>query len=92
MGTQRTFVSPGTSAFYQHQTNWRLKALECAKDSNTKEELFMTSPVSMSRDDFREFAGRLREIIKEFSQRVKDSPAEEIACLNIDFFKIFSAF
>lgn len=88
MGPQRTFVSPGSSGFYQHQTNWRLRALTRAKDSSSKTEIFFTSPVSLSAEDFERLSARMREWIREFSETVRDSPAEKVVCLNLDFFEV----
>jgi len=85
MGPQTTFVPRDSPFVHKHHSNWRLKALE-QSDQNNERDLFFTSPVSLSKKDFENLKVKLTELIKEFSAVVKDSPAEEVACLNIDFF------
>lgn len=87
MGPQRTFLEFGSPHLLKHQTNWRLKALQQA-DQLSEKELMFTSPISVSKDDFQKIREHLADYIKQFSQIVKDSPAEDIACLNIDLFWI----
>jgi len=50
--------------------------------------MMFTSPVSLSREDFVKIRESLAGLLKSISQTVKDSPEEDIACLNIDFFWI----
>lgn len=78
---------PNESPFVvKHHTNWRMKAIQ-KMDSRTKEELFFTSPMSISKKDFEILREKLNLAIKEVVNVAKDSPAEEIVCLNIDFFR-----
>ncbi len=87
MGPQRTFLEFGSPHLLKHLSNWRMKALQRA-DELTEKELMFSSPISVSRADFQKIREQLADYIKQFSQIVKDSPAEDIACLNIDFFWI----
>jgi uncharacterized protein (TIGR02147 family) len=89
LGTQRTFIEHGSPHLLKHHSNWRIKALEQA-DRISESELMFTSPFSVSKDDFQKIREQVTELLKQFSQVVKDSPAEEIACLNIDLFWIQS--
>mgnify|MGYP003396198606 CR=1 FL=1 len=71
----------------KHHTNWRMRAIQ-KMDTREASELFFTSPMSMSKAD----VARVREIfaksIQETIDICRDSPAEELVCLNIDLFKI----
>jgi uncharacterized protein (TIGR02147 family) len=89
MGQQSTFLPRNSPLIMKHHTNWRLKALDRA-EKGIEDELFYTSPVSMSEKDYESFRLRLTALIKEFSSTVKDSKEEQVACLNIDFFKLKS--
>lgn len=87
MGQQTTFV-PRTSPFvHKHHTNWRLKGLE-QSELNLDSNLFFTSPISLSPSDFERIKILLTNLIKEFSSIVRESQSEELACLNLDFFKL----
>ena len=47
-----------------------------------------TAPVSLSKADFEKLREEMIGFIKNFLAKVHTSPAEELACLNIDFFRI----
>jgi len=85
MGPQRTHLESTSPLIQKHHSNWRLKALQ-RSDSLDPEELMYTSPVSLSREDFKIIREDLVLMIKKVLDRVHPSPAEEVACLNIDFF------
>ncbi|MNL24554.1 hypothetical protein D3C87_1459930 [compost metagenome] len=85
MGPQRTFLEHGSPHLLKHHGNWRIKALQQA-DKISEKELMFTSPVSLSRDDFEILREQIADFIKHFLTVVKDSPAQDLACLNIDFF------
>lgn len=87
VGVQRTFLEQGSPHLVRHHTNWRNKSIQKA-DQVAPEELMFTSPLSLSRQDFAKIREQLAELIKSVSQTVKDSPSEEMACLNIDWFWI----
>lgn len=87
MGTQRTFLEQGSPHLLKHHSNWRIKSLHQA-DNLSDKELMFTSPVSLSKNDFDKLREELATFIKMFLKTVADSPAEDIACLNIDFFWI----
>jgi uncharacterized protein (TIGR02147 family) len=87
MVPQMTFLEHGSPHLLKHHTNWRIKALSQIEQIS-ESELMFTSPVSLSRQDFKKLREELAEYIKGFLATVKDSPADELACLNIDFFWI----
>jgi uncharacterized protein (TIGR02147 family) len=85
MHVKRTFLEQGSPHLPRHHTNWRLRALTYA-DSLTDKELMFTSPMSLSRQDFGKLREMIAELLKNTSEVVKDSPAEDVACLNVDLF------
>lgn len=87
MGVSRTFLERGSIYLSKHHTNWRLQAIQKV-DEITDQELMFTSPISVSRDDFENIRTEISSMIQKISARVKDSPAEDVACLNIDLFFI----
>ncbi|MGE3260339.1 MAG: TIGR02147 family protein [Bacteriovoracia bacterium] len=87
IGPLRTFLEQGSPHLVRHHTNWRNKAVQKA-DQVSEEELMFTSPISLSREDFAKIREQMAELLKSVSVTVKESPAEEIACLNIDLFWI----
>lgn len=86
MGKSVVYLNNDSPLVVKHHTNWRIKAIQ-KMDNREQTELFFTSPLSISREDF----GKIREILAKTVQTsmaiCKDSPAEEVYCLNIDFFK-----
>jgi uncharacterized protein (TIGR02147 family) len=87
MGPQRIHVENGSPFLSKHHINWRVKSLQRTEDLET-EELMFTSPISISRSDFQALREGLIEFIQGASERVAKSPAEELACLNLDLFWI----
>jgi uncharacterized protein (TIGR02147 family) len=87
MGTQRTFLEFGSPHLLKHHSNWRIKALQ-RSDTLGEEEMMFTSPMSLSRADFHRIRELLADTLKQISPIVKDSPAEEVACLNVDFYRV----
>lgn len=79
---------PNESPFVvKHHTNWRMKAIQ-KMDSRDSEELFFTAPMSIAKNDFNIVREKINVALKEIVEVAKESPAEEVVCLNIDFFRI----
>lgn len=87
MGEQSTHIESGSPHLLKHHANWRIKAIQYA-DGLDESELMFTSPVSLSREDFDRLREKMAQFIREFLDSVRESPAEEIACFNMDFFWI----
>lgn len=86
-GTVSTFVDRNSPYVSKHHTNWRIRAIE--KTSNLKPTDFMyTSPMSLSQKDFEYLREKMANVVKEVSERVRDSKSEVVACFNLDFFKM----
>lgn len=79
---------PNESPFVmKHHTNWRIKAIQ-RMDNRENKELFFSAPMSLGKKEFEIIREKMNNIIKEVVEVVKDSDAEEVVCLNIDFFKV----
>lgn len=84
-GTSSTHLEKRSPFVVKHHTNWRLKAIEAA-ERLTDEELIYSANFSVSKKDFQRLREDLVQVIQKFLSVVKDSPAEEIAQFNLDFF------
>jgi uncharacterized protein (TIGR02147 family) len=87
MGAQSTHLEHGSPHLLKHHTNWRLRSIQ-SHEVLSPEELMYTAPVSISREDFKLLREELLKFIQAFLKKVHASPAEEVACLNIDWFWI----
>lgn len=87
MGVQSTHVPHGSPHLLKHHANWRIKAVQTS-EVLTERELMYTSQVSISEKDFAALREEMTKFIKSFLDKVHASPAEEIACLNMDWFWI----
>lgn len=84
MGTQHIHIPNDSPYVVRHHMNWRLKALQ-RHERVRSEEIAFTSPVSISKKDFHVIREKILKCIKESIQVAKDSEAEDIAFLNIDW-------
>lgn len=87
MGAQKTHLEQGSPHLLRHHSNWRIRAILQSESLNEK-ELMYTAPVSLSKTDFDHLREEMVGFIKKFLSTVHASPAEEIACFNLDFFWI----
>jgi uncharacterized protein (TIGR02147 family) len=71
----------------RHQLNWRLKGIDHL-DHLENEELAISFPMAISQKLFTRFSAEILKLIKQLSNDLKDDPADDIACLNVDFFWI----
>lgn len=85
MGGQSTHVGADSPHLLKHHSNWRLRAIG-ASESLTAQELMYTTNVSLSKKDFEILREEMVVFIKDFLKTVHASPAEEVACFNLDFF------
>ena len=89
IGPKKTHLGSDSPLVTRHHANWRLKAIENmrAKDIE-KEELFYTGPMTLSREDMLKVRKELVDVVDRAIKIVGPSPSEEMACLNIDWFKL----
>jgi uncharacterized protein (TIGR02147 family) len=89
LGAQSTHLEHGSHNLLRHHSNWRVRAIRQSEDL-TDQELMYTAPVSLSKSDFESLREEMVGFIKKFLTKVHASPAEDIACFNLDFFWIKS--
>ena len=86
-GTTFVYIGNDSPFVVKHHTNWRMKAIQ-KMDSRESQELFFSSPMSMSLEDFAQIREILAKGIQKSLEICKDSPAKEVVCLNIDLFRL----
>lgn len=87
MEQQTIHLEKGSDYHLRYQTDWRIKAISTAEQLSDQELMF-TGQVTLSKKDFYKLREETMQFIKKFLDTVHDSPAEELACLNIDWFFI----
>lgn len=85
MSKSSTFIEKESPFAKSHHMNWRVKSIEKA-EKLSDEELIYTGNYSLSKKDFLRIREELVRKIQEVLAVVKDSEAEELANLNIDFY------
>lgn len=86
MGQAFVYVPNESPFVVKHHMNWRMKAIQ-KMDTRETAELFFSAPISISKSDFDQIREVMAQAIQKSMAICKDSPAEEVVCLNIDFFK-----
>lgn len=86
MGVSSTHLDASSEYVNNHRRNWRLKAFERFAEPSP-DELFYSGPFSLSKEDVVAIRRELAALIGKISKRVANSSSEQLACLNIDFFK-----
>jgi uncharacterized protein (TIGR02147 family) len=85
VGEARIHLGSDSPMISRHHANWRLRALS-ALDARGGEDLHYSSVVTLSAAD----AIRVKEILVRAIEKskaiIRDSPAEELGCLALDFF------
>lgn len=87
-GPQNTFLSAESPLISRHHMNWRLKAMERHMRLGP-DELAFSAPVTVSEKDVNEIRKMCLSFIQSVSQKVAESPAEALACMNIDWCRVF---
>lgn len=85
MGPQKIHLEKTSPHLQRFQTDWRMRAIARGEDL-TENEIMFTGPVSLSKKDFEKIREEMIEFIQRFLKDVHASPAEEVACMNLDFF------
>ena len=86
-GQARIFLGSDSPSIGKHHTNWRMRAID-SLDRVHNADLHLSTVVSLSKKD----VGRVKEmLIKNLETAravIKESPAEELHCLALDFFQV----
>ncbi len=76
-------------ALSQHHTNFRLKAIDQIRESGA-DQVHYSGVISLSKKDFEWVSSQLSQFLEEVGKKLKDSPDEELAILNFDWFNLKS--
>jgi hypothetical protein len=85
MQTKSTHVEKGSPFLLKHHSNWRISAIQKSEILSDSEMMY-TGNISLSKSDFSKIREELILTIQNVLKKVKDSPAEDVANLNIDLF------
>lgn len=83
LGPSRTHIDQYSSFSSAHHRNWRLKAME-RHPTLYSHELAFSAPMTLSQEDLKIIRKAILNLIQDVANRVKESPSESLACLNID--------
>lgn len=75
----------------QHHTNWRLRAVESIQQNTSNSQttqLNYSGTMSLEAEDFDWMKQKLSNLLKEVSEKIKDSKDEKLICFNFDCFEI----
>jgi uncharacterized protein (TIGR02147 family) len=84
-GISSTYLPSDSPLIAKHHQNWRLKAMQKMEIART-EDLFYTSPMSLSESVARELRKDLVEMIQTLQAKAGPSSSETIRCLSVDWF------
>ncbi len=90
MAIRSTHLEKESPWIYNRQMQWRQKGLQ-KMESDDAHSLFYTGPMVLSFEDSAWIRERLVALIRELTERVRQSPSENLACLNIDWFNLFQS-
>lgn len=87
IGNLSTHVNAESNWVKLHHNNWRFKAIEYMNYPDNQ-KLHYTSPMTLSIADAEKIRMKLVTMIGEVGKIVDDSPAKELMCLNLDWFRV----
>jgi len=68
--------------------NWRIKAIE-KHPRLSSDELAFSAPLTLAESEIPEIKKLCLDLIQEISNKVATSPSEKLACINIDWFRLY---
>jgi hypothetical protein len=86
VGSRFTMINRDSPFVNNHRRNWRLKALENLT-SPQGDAIHMSAPFSLSLDNYEFVHREILAFIDRISKEIQVGTAEEVACLNVDWFK-----
>lgn len=90
MGSQHTHLPKDSVFNTRSHMNWRTKALQ-RHENMAEEEIAFTAPMSIAKADFLKIREKIFSCIQESIAIAKESEAEDVAFLNIDWLWINSS-
>lgn len=88
VGLARIHLGSDSPLISKFHTNWRMKAVQSLDKDDVSEDLHYSSAVTVSESDFLKIKSLLVKHIEEIKAIIKDSPAEGVHCLSLDFFRL----
>jgi uncharacterized protein (TIGR02147 family) len=89
-GKTRIHLGAEAPEISKAHVNWRMQAVR-SLENDRPEDLHYSSAVTLSRQDIVRIKSELIKKIEEIKAIVKESPEEELACFNVDFFLVGGA-
>lgn len=87
MGPQSVHIGQNSPHLLHHYRNWRIQAIQ-QSEALSANELMYSAAVSLSRSDFEKLREQMVLFIQDVLKQTHASPAEDLACFNLDFFWI----
>lgn len=87
MAVRSTHLEADSPWIYSRQLQWRQRAQQ-KMDAAGSDALFYTGPMVLSAEDQSWIRERLVLLVREVTERARNSPSEKLACLNIDWFSV----
>jgi len=87
VGKKSTYLAPTSPFIQKHHENWRHVSFS-QMTQKRHDDFYFTAPMSISEKDFQEFRKRLTLLIGDLYKVVGETKPEQLACINLDFFKI----
>jgi uncharacterized protein (TIGR02147 family) len=87
IGPLSTHIGADSPWVKLHHNNWRSKAIEYINYPDHL-KLHYTSPMTLSAVDVEKIRAKLVTMIDEIGKVVDNSPANQLMCLNVDWFQI----
>jgi uncharacterized protein (TIGR02147 family) len=85
-GPKSTHLEASSPLVTRHHMNWRVKGME-RMGNISAHELFLSLPCSISEKAMIDIREELVKSIERITAHIDAAPEEQLACLNIDFFK-----
>lgn len=86
-GPQNTFLPSDSPLISRHHMNWRMKAMERHPRIGA-DELAFSAPLTLAEADISKVRKMCLDFIQDISKKVSNSPAEQLACFNMDWFRV----
>jgi uncharacterized protein (TIGR02147 family) len=87
MGPRRTHLEKESPYIRNRQLDWRSRGFE-AMNRNDPHQMFFTGPMTLSVNGIEMVRQEILKLIDVVSKIVDKEQAQELACLNIDWFKV----
>jgi hypothetical protein len=86
IGPRRTHLDRNSPLRSRHHMNWRMKAME-KMSKNADEEFFFSAPMRIDQVTYEKISELLQSLVKDVNNKIDEAQDEQVACLNIDWFK-----